>query len=113
MRLRQAYTAPDQYRSIYHSKVESGSASRTQYIRCVAVRSGSGKAADDTTPGSFYNMLWLIANDAIIGSAVTAFCLENNELIAQYIAAALKVNSPLPCESLILELRYIIALVGP
>ncbi|KAK9894009.1 Gpi1-domain-containing protein [Cystobasidium minutum MCA 4210] len=74
VRLRQAYTAPDQYRSIYHSKVESGSASRTQYI-------------------SFYNMLWLIANDAIIGSAVTAFCLENNELIAQYIAAALKLWS--------------------
>lgn len=38
-------------------------------------------------------MLWLIANDAIIGSAVAAFCIENNVLIAQYIARALKVSA--------------------
>lgn len=48
---------------------------------------------------SFYNMLWLVANDMIIGSAVTAFCIENNEIISHYLAQALKVSSLLVLQS--------------
>lgn len=33
VRLRQAYTAPQQYRAIYHTTTENTAASRTQYIR--------------------------------------------------------------------------------
>lgn len=37
-------------------------------------------------------MLWLIANDAIIGSALAAFIIDNNEHISRWIARALKVS---------------------
>jgi hypothetical protein len=37
-------------------------------------------------------MLWLIANDVIIGSAVTAFCIDNNAAISHNLAQALKVS---------------------
>lgn len=44
------------------------------------------------TTYSFYNTLWLIANDVIIGSALLTFLCENSDLLAELLTVFLKVG---------------------
>lgn len=41
---------------------------------------------------SFYNTMWLIANDVIIGGAVSTFFCENSEYIGRSLGAVVQVS---------------------
>lgn len=41
---------------------------------------------------SFYNTMWLIANDVIIGGAVATFFCENSEYIGRSLGAVVQVS---------------------
>ena len=53
---------------------------------------------------SFYNFIWLILNDVIVGTAIGAFLCQNNVILGQWLAEWLEVgpycSAPPPQRSL-------------
>ena len=59
---------------------------RAQYIACVNGQS------DIIDLSRFYNGMWLVANDVIIGIALGSFLMENCETVGTFIHDNLEVN---------------------
>ncbi|KAH8919662.1 Gpi1-domain-containing protein [Atractiella rhizophila] len=72
VRLLQIISAPRQFSTIYEKEQVPPAVARAEYI-------------------NLYNTIWLIANDMIVGSAISTFLCENHVLISQRLMEVVKV----------------------
>ena len=63
---------------------------RAHYIQCVLSAFVGCIDADELV--RFYNTLWLIANDVIVGTAFTSFFCENSEYIGHHLGEFFQVR---------------------
>lgn len=96
IRLRQVAASLMQYTAIYQRTTIDPGKSSTHYIRwgVTHLLQRFKKKWADLTNISFYGTIWLIANDIIIGSAITTFLRENETYLTDVITAILRVGIP-------------------
>lgn len=99
-RLSQALSWPSQYSLIRQTlnasaaaapDVSSLSLGRAHYIQLVYSCALAVRMIDETF-FRFYNNMWLIANDIIVGSAFTSFVCENSEYFGQMLGRIIQVS---------------------
>lgn len=106
-RLSQALSWPSQFSLIRQTldnlvhtpEAASLPAGRAHYIQYVELP--DPKAFTHRFSSRFYNTLWLIANDIIVGSAFTSFFCENCEYLGHALGNVIQVSVSAPGSSLV------------
>lgn len=89
IRLEQAMSIAYQFPPKHTAPESEVAVTAARYIRYICIPPYCNVSQSSC---SFYNQLWLILNDIIIGTAFSAFIYEHNELIADFLAVQSKVS---------------------
>lgn len=92
IRLRQAISAPSHFRASYQQNRKNLGVSRAHYIRWFLAHTADSSRILIQAYFSFYNTVWLIANDVIIGSALLTLLCDNANYLAEQVSDLLKVR---------------------